>query len=1382
MFLIVLLAILALGGVLITQYQGSEVDGVPLDHAISAPDNPVVVENQREGTDAWKSPNMDSYAQTLLLMQNQSEAYRRSYADSGGAFAQTSQWTRTKEIEGYASRSSINKGQSITFHVSSSIGAYNIRVYRQGWYGGNGGTQVAEVLNLPGTFYSAPAPDPVTGMVALNWPVAYTLQTTSSWVSGVYLARLSPVGNDNYTSYIIFIVRDDGRPADIVYQLPLTTSQAYNEWGGKSLYDYNSPGGRAYKVSFDRPYTQNDGAGLYFPGDYIMVMWLEKEGYDVKYISSEDMETQGALTGSKVFLTNFHDEYWSMNMYNNIINARNNGIDAAFFTSNNIYWQIRYEASSGGVANRVMVCYKDANLDPMRNISPQLTTVLFRDPIVNMPENEFLGVMFDNLMGYGEHRPWVVTNASHWFYNGTGLTNGAQINTLVGYEVDRYFNNGRAPANVTLLSNSPFVNPALQVDSLHQASIYQASSGAYVFNASTNYWSALLLGSWIWPQDARVQQMTRNVLNQMIATGGSQVTNTPSLTPTTTPSLTPVPGGLTFYRGINLAGNAAVIDGNNWEGKTAPNYSTNGTETVASWLTLNPTATGAKADMIRSFVQHWQHNLVMSSVPSGTYTVYVYAVQTWSDPGVTPFSLTLEGQTVQSNILITTGGQWVKLGPFQANITDGTINIGTNGYSPNLSGLEVWRNTSGGSTNTPVPPTNTPVPGTNTPVPPTNTPVPPTNTPVPGTNTPVPPTNTPAPATNTPVPATNTPVPPTNTPLPGGDSFYRAINLGGSAVVVDGNNWEAQTASNYTTNGFAACNTWTPLNPTTDANRTSMIQCSVQHWSHVLTMSSVPNGTYRVYLYAWQDWADSGASAFSVALEGTTVQTGILLNQAGQWAKLGPWTATISDGTINITTNGGLPNLSGFEIWRAGGGSATNTPVPATNTPVPATNTPVPATNTPVPGTNTPVPPTNTPVPPTNTPIPGTNTPVPPTNTPVPPTNTPVPATNTPVPPTSTPIPATNTPVPGAGTFYRAINLGGSAVVVDGNNWQGQTAANYTTNGTAACNPWTPLNPTTDANRASMIQCSVQHWAHVLTMSSVPNGTYRVYLYAWQDWTDSGASAFSVALEGTTVQTGVLLNQAGQWAKLGPWTATISDGTINITTNGGLPNISGIEVWTAGGGSATNTPVPPTNTPVPGTNTPVPPTNTPVPGTNTPVPPTNTPVPATNTPVPPTSTPIPATNTPVPGAGTFYRAINLGGSAVVVDGNNWEGQTAANYTTNGTAACNPWTPLNPTTDANRTSMIQCSVQHWAHVLTMSSVPNGTYRVYLYAWQDWTDPNATAFRVQLEGQVVQSNVLLNQGGQWIKLGPFDATVSDGAINIATDGGLPNISGIEVWRLN
>jgi len=65
-------------------------------------------------------------------------------------------------------------------------------------------------------------------------------------------------------SYIIFVVKNDEVKADILFQLPVNTYQAYNYWGGKSLYDFSSgnelpwgssEGKHASKVSFNRPYA-----------------------------------------------------------------------------------------------------------------------------------------------------------------------------------------------------------------------------------------------------------------------------------------------------------------------------------------------------------------------------------------------------------------------------------------------------------------------------------------------------------------------------------------------------------------------------------------------------------------------------------------------------------------------------------------------------------------------------------------------------------------------------------------------------------------------------------------------------------------------------------------------------------------------------------------------------------------------------------------------------------------------------------------------------------------------------------------------------------------------------------------------------------------------
>ena len=109
-------------------------------------------------------------------------------------------------------------------------------------------------------------------------------------------------------------------------------------------------------------------------------------------------------------------------MYDNVLAARDAGVNIGFFSANAIYWQVRYESSSGGVPNRVVVCYRDATIDP--NPDPSLKTVNWRDPIVNRPEQTLIGVQFTDIVdqdAQGNYAPYVVTNSTNWVYAGTGL-------------------------------------------------------------------------------------------------------------------------------------------------------------------------------------------------------------------------------------------------------------------------------------------------------------------------------------------------------------------------------------------------------------------------------------------------------------------------------------------------------------------------------------------------------------------------------------------------------------------------------------------------------------------------------------------------------------------------------------------------------------------------------------------------------------------------------------------------------------------------------------------------------------------------------------------------------------------------------------------------
>ena len=77
---------------------------------------------------------------------------------------------------------------------------------------------------------------------------------------------------------------------------------------------------RAYAVSYNRPFITDDGTGqasgaqdYLFGADYAAIYWLEKQGYDVSYISGVDTDRLGAdyLKNYKSFISVGHDEYWS---------------------------------------------------------------------------------------------------------------------------------------------------------------------------------------------------------------------------------------------------------------------------------------------------------------------------------------------------------------------------------------------------------------------------------------------------------------------------------------------------------------------------------------------------------------------------------------------------------------------------------------------------------------------------------------------------------------------------------------------------------------------------------------------------------------------------------------------------------------------------------------------------------------------------------------------------------------------------------------------------------------------------------------------------------------------------------------------------------------
>ncbi len=220
----------------------------------------------------------------------------------------------TPDLRGYAAQESVNRGQKVGLHISSKYARFDIAVFRNGWYGGTGARLMYEATLTNGVLRSVPAPD-VNGKLDAAWPQTTMIDTTT-YPSGAYLVTLSQEGSAMPLELIPFIVRDDSRVSDILFELPTQTWQAYNNFGGKSTYDSNSTNTkRAYKVSYNRPYEYGGGAGE-FAAVYNLIRFMEREGYDVTYAASSDLDRDATIMNNhKVLVSGYHDEYWTGQMF-----------------------------------------------------------------------------------------------------------------------------------------------------------------------------------------------------------------------------------------------------------------------------------------------------------------------------------------------------------------------------------------------------------------------------------------------------------------------------------------------------------------------------------------------------------------------------------------------------------------------------------------------------------------------------------------------------------------------------------------------------------------------------------------------------------------------------------------------------------------------------------------------------------------------------------------------------------------------------------------------------------------------------------------------------------------------------------------------------------
>jgi hypothetical protein len=439
----------------------------------------------------------------------------------------TGDYASDREIEGYASSTSVDRGDRIQLRVNVKEPAldptYTVRIYRIGWYGGKGARLVTPAIAKTSmTQPACPMVDTSTRTIECNWQTSIDLNVPSSsdptvWMSGVYLAKLTTARGKS--SYINFVVRDDARSADLLFQTSVTTYAAYNNWGGYSM--YTSPPGSgqdpAHKVSFNRPYANASrvlgmGGGDFLFWELHALRFIEREGYDVLYTTDIDTHVKPKrLRDFRGFLSVGHDEYWTRGIYDAIEGARNAGVHLAFLGANMGYWSARLEPSSTGVPLRSMVSYKYwPQRDPLAG-TPQ-ATVQWREPPLNRPEAALIGVQYDFDPVDGD----IVIDNCKWICYGTGLRQGDRLAGLLGYEVDTLAPS--SPQKIVSLARSPYqANGQTRYSSM---TYYKhAPSDARVFATGSMQWNWGLDAYAPYPERANpaAQQMMRNVLDRFVS-------------------------------------------------------------------------------------------------------------------------------------------------------------------------------------------------------------------------------------------------------------------------------------------------------------------------------------------------------------------------------------------------------------------------------------------------------------------------------------------------------------------------------------------------------------------------------------------------------------------------------------------------------------------------------------------------------------------------------------------------------------------------------------------------------------------------------------------------------------------------------------------------
>ena len=368
-------------------------------------------------------------------------------------------------LEAYCSPRSAAPGETLPLHVSTDAATFDVEVAREGadrdvvWRAGP----------IEGSAFETPADAAANGC---GWPPALEIPIGEDWRSGYYSVTLT-AGEQRADAFLVVRPAPGGPRAPMILVLSTATWNAYNDWGGPSLYTGST------QVSFERPLARGflekpsparrkmqpepDREGLWYfrwaeplglsvwsggsgwaTWERDFVRWAESNGYELDVAISEDLEQHPeVLDGHRLYLSVGHDEYWSRGMRESVDAFTDAGGNAAILSGNTCFWQVRFDD-----AHRAMTCFKyRADEDPVVGTPEErFVTGPWSDRRIAWPETRTIGLTFTrggySRYGLGVPRgsgAYTVWRPEHWAFEGTDLRYGDDLgraDSIVAYEVD----------------------------------------------------------------------------------------------------------------------------------------------------------------------------------------------------------------------------------------------------------------------------------------------------------------------------------------------------------------------------------------------------------------------------------------------------------------------------------------------------------------------------------------------------------------------------------------------------------------------------------------------------------------------------------------------------------------------------------------------------------------------------------------------------------------------------------------------------------------------------------------------------------------------------------------------------------------------------------